>query len=214
MAFLTFLLSNLTATAAIGIVVILAISLVLFRPNIKSAIDRLNAQPPTVLGSETAPAQGETPKPQNFINLQPDNAEARDRAAELTAILGNSSHTAEQKLTLALTDLANKDLRLEYEVVFRNIYGSQFEALRALRQEGPQPLAKFHQSFLDRVAIAYPELPSSHKTDFETWVGFLTIGAHPLISLDGGIAAITRTGSGFLAYVASFSSSQRPSRGL
>ncbi len=214
MSLLTLLLSNLTAAAVIGTVVVLGIILVLFRANIQGAIDRWNVQSLPALGHEIAPAQSEAAKPQNFINLKPDNAEARDRTTELATILENSSHTPEQKLALALIDLANKDLRLEFEMTFRIIYGSQFDALRALRQEGPQPLAKFHQLFLGRVEASYPEPPASHTTDFETWVGFLTRGAHPLISLDGGMATITRTGSEFLAYVAGFATAHHPSRGL
>ena len=215
MPFLSFVALNMTAAAAIVIIIVVFVTLLLFRQPLRGAIERWNNPSTLTTNNEIAPLQSEPQRQPNFINLQPDSEESHARIDKLKAVLDNSSHTAEQKLNICLIDLANKDLRLEYEILFRTIYWSQYEALCALRREGPQPLKKFHEAFLLRVAAVYPEAPLEQHTNFEAWVGFLISREYPLIKLDGGVASITRNGSEFLRYVANCAPLQsRPPRGL
>jgi hypothetical protein len=200
------LFANLSSLAVLAGLVLAAVFLWIYRTEIRGLLNRLGTHPPLA-----APQQLPSPQREAIghaapdVDLRPDSAEAGEEAARLAKILADKPLPAERKLELALIDLANHMLRLEFEMTHRGIWGSQLEALLALRKEGPQPLARFHEAFLERIKQSLPELPSDAKTDFETWAGFLTRRPHPYVVIEGGVARITRRGEEFVRYASAMS---------
>lgn len=209
---LTLLANNLTAVTALAAIAAVSFFLYLFRKELRGAINRWGLEAPQTPDQKLSSKQTEiAPKDENLISVKSDSIEAKELASELAKILASSPYSLERQLEISIIDLANKTIRLDFEIVYRLIYGSQFEALQSLRKDGPQPLAKFHQTFLDRVQNVYGESQHKSRTDFEAWAGFLTNRAYPLVTINGGIARITNRGEEFLSYVSVISLSAPPS---
>jgi hypothetical protein len=189
--------------AGLAVVLLAAIFLWIYCSEIRGLLNRLATHPPQSVDQSLPNPQADNSQHSlPTLGVTPDSLAAAEHAEELLGVIKSSNHPAEKKLELTAIHLSNCILRHEYEVLFRKIYGSQLEALQALRQEGPQPLAKFYESFLERIEKHFSaNYPSGIRPDFETWAGFLANSIYPYVNIEGGIARITSRGEGFLSYL-------------
>lgn len=208
MSLLNVIASNATPFVAVVFLAFLLFFVFRYDKEIRGVLNRFGADSQNLPGQEIIPKQNTNALATDIsINVRYESEEARSAGEIIRNILNSTSYSLERKLDLVIIDLSNKDLRLDFEVICRAIYKSQFEALQSLKKDGPQPLGKFYDIFVERAEKIRAENPGIKIVEFETWTSFLTRKTHPLVVLNGGNASITDRGSEFLSY-ASFISFQ------
>lgn len=208
MSFLNVLASNTTPFVAFTLLAFLLLFVFRYDKEIRGVLNRFGADSQKFSTQEIIPTQiTNTSASDISINVKYESEEARAAGEVIRNILNSTSYSLDKKLDLVITDLSNKDLRLDFEVTCRAIYKSQFEALQSLKKDGPQPLGKFYDVFVERAEKLRADNPDIKIVNFETWTAFLAKKTHPFVILSGGNASITDRGSEFLSY-ASFISFQ------
>ena len=208
MSFLNVLASNTTPFVALAFLAFLLLFIFRYDKEICGVLNRFGADSQKLSVQEVIPTQTMNTLASDIsINVKYESEEAKAVAEVICNILNSTSYSLERKLDLVITDLSNKDLRLDFEVTCRAIYKSQFEALQSLKKDGPQPLGRFYDVSVERPDKLRANNPSIKIVDFETWTAFSAKKTHPFVTLNGGNANITDRGSEFLSY-ASFVSFQ------
>ncbi len=206
MSFLNVIANNTTPFVAIVFLAFLLLFIYKYDKEIRGVLNRFGTDSQRPLAQELIPAQNAAVLANDIsINVKYESEEARVAGQIIYNILSSTSYSLEKKLDLVITDLSNKDLRLDFEATCRAIYKSQFEALQSLKKDGPQPLGKFYDLFIERAEKIRADNPGIKTGDFETWIGFLARKVHPFVVLNGGTANITDRGSEFLSYTSAIS---------
>ncbi len=138
------------------------------------------------------------------LDDNPDDAELIDQLTE-----SYEQRLAEQQLEAAeerrrlLRQVAVKSLQVEYEQIYRVIYGSQIAALRSIRAS-PDEIAPREalEAHMNQVKSTLTLIPFVQAMTFETWIGYLvTSGLAIQREEDRDTYRITSKGSGFLDYI-------------
>jgi hypothetical protein len=200
-----FIGDNISPLATIVVCATIVFFIVLFRGELRGLLNRLWAQPAPESPEQPPLPQRELPVSQSVAAteiLQPDTKEAEQVANRIRQIFTAQTWPDGRKIENLIVMCANISTRFDFGVMYRTIYGSQLEALLALRKDGPQAIGKYHDAFIDRVKSRWPDaLPPGAKLDFETWVGWLANIPIPYVTIEGGIASITPRGDAFLTYL-------------
>jgi hypothetical protein len=141
--------------------------------------------------------------PEGQQDSDTEEAAAEEAVANYNGLVDTLVEAYEQAANTeaALTrELALKDLQLDFERIYRVIYGSQVDALRQLRQlpsGSDRDTLRMH--FLQAQAAA-PPVPALQARTFEAWLAWLiSIG---LIEVDSmNQLHLTTKGSAFLDYI-------------
>lgn len=194
--------NNLLASAVILAVIALFVVVALYREKIGNLIDRLS--PGSDAKAQPVTAQDDQPSAIRIpINIEPDSKEARKLADRWLSDLQNSSLDDAKKVEQACILGANMALRADFEIRYRILWGSQMDAILALRQKGPHPLDPYYQNFLERMGEQRESIEAAGvKTSFEDWVGFISRQPNSLVRLEGGVAQITELGDAFVEHTA------------
>jgi hypothetical protein len=128
-------------------------------------------------------------------------AEAQVRV-EYEEELERRQNEHQAQLDYLFGQIAIKDLSLDYERIYRVIYGSQVSALRSMRAT-PRGVPRIVlEAHLDQVKQSLTTLPWIQRLTFEDWFGFLQRNGLALVAPDG-LYRITSKGTGFLFYIES-----------
>lgn len=192
--------NNLLASAVILAVIALFVVVALYREKIGNLIDRLS--PGSDPKAQPVTAQDDQPSAIRLpINIEPDSKEARKLADRWQSDFQNSSLDDTKKVEQACILAANMAMRADFEVRYRILWGSQMEAMLALRQKGPHPLDPYYQKFIERMGEQREGIEAAGvKTSFEDWVGFISRQPNSFVRLEGGVAHITDLGDAFVEY--------------
>ena len=206
MSFLNVIATNITPFVALIFLAFFILFLYRYDKEVRGMLNRFGTDNQKLSNQDLIPTQDSTtPANDISINVKYESEEARVAGQVIHKILDSTSYSLEKKLDLVITDLSNKDIRLDFEVTCRAIFKSQFEALQSLKKDGSQPLGRFYDIFVERAEKIRADNPGVKIVDFETWIGFLSRKTHPFIIINGGSATITDRGSEFLSYTSAIS---------
>lgn len=186
---------------AIAVTVLGLAFFLLFRKNIDGAISRMRNIDKSGVAFDSvqrgAQPERDPPSEAEALKRELDNALVREAEDFIKNEFKKRGLSVEESLNIAIRYLAATHLALQFENVFRIIWGSQLRLLSDLntRPTG-QPIDTL-KSFYESGAKVFPDVYKNYP--FEKWLGFLQ--EFGLIRSDNGTIRVTVRGREFLTYL-------------